>query len=118
LQDYANIGLKKATTINPDHLQSEDLGAFEETEVTAKQNWAYVQAKDANLDEGRIFFEENDTVSTTAHVSRIVEAAHLGHWVLVCPIAFPHYFGKLVEKLDHMRSAGQISASFRLMMDL
>lgn len=71
--------------------------------MLAKQNWAFIQQKDANIDEGKIFFDENPDTKNTPHLPRIVEAAIKGHWVLICPLGFPQYLPKLNEKLDHMR---------------
>lgn len=77
-----------------------------------------VKAKEIHVDEGKIFYADGEELKSNAHVNRIVEAANQGNWVLVCPISFPQYMPKLFEKLDHMRSAGQINKKFRLFIDL
>lgn len=87
-------------------------------EPLAKHNWLTVKAKEIQLEEGKIFFADGEELRSNTHVNRIIEAANVGSWVLVCPINFPQYRQKLFEKLDHMRQAGQINKNFRLYFDL
>jgi len=75
------------------------------------------------LDEGKIFFNESEKQIQQAgpsnpHIQQIIEAATEGNWVLLCPVMFPHFFSKLLEKLGHMSSQGQINPNFRLLVDL
>jgi hypothetical protein len=47
-----------------------------------------------------------------------LEAAELGHWVLVCPIVFPQFLAKLNDKFEELKEAGQMNSNFRLIVDL
>jgi hypothetical protein len=43
--------------------------------------------KDVNIDEGKILFE--DEPNSVPHINRVLDAAQQGHWVMICPLAFP-----------------------------
>jgi hypothetical protein len=63
--------------------------AVDDTEVIPKQLWMQSMARDVNLDEGKIFFKDSSkdqTASGSPHLQQIVQAAHEGSWVLVCPV--------------------------------
>jgi len=57
--------------------------------VLAKQNWALLKTRNANLDEGSITHEVNVNHKEESPVEKILNCARLGEWALICPVAFP-----------------------------
>ena len=51
------------------------------------------------MDEGAIVHEINLLQAEDSPVSKIIECAKNGTWVVICPIQFPQYFMKLGDRL-------------------
>ena len=48
-------------------------------------------------------------------LNKILDAARTGKWVLVCPIVFPQYLPRVVEKLHEVGM--KVHTDFRLIID-
>lgn len=78
-----------------------------------------LKARQANLDEGSLIASLSHSASQVTEaeqIEQILECARNGSWVLVCPVQFPQYMGKLKDKLREQ--ADNLSDDFRLIFDL
>lgn len=122
LLDYATVRQEINSQVDPRSVIEQSIIRVDGNEVIPKQLWMQSRAKDVNLDEGRIFYADEAGAEIAdqknPHLQQICEAAREGSWVLIVPVQFPHYFPRLIERLQEMKAEGQIHGGFRLLVDL
>ena len=69
------------------------------------------------MDEGAIVQEINLLQAEDSPVSKIIECAKNGTWVVICPIQFPQYFMKLGDRLRELEDS-EVHRNFRIFFDL
>jgi hypothetical protein len=79
INDYAQIAVDSHNNVNASFTQKDEgekgQSLMIEGEPLPKMNWAQVRDKDANLDEGKVIFEDNYEKNDKVQVNRILEAA-------------------------------------------
>jgi len=83
------VKLAHTNSVNEVEFEDQRNQHIDLNEPIAKHNWLTVKAKEIHVDEGKIFFADGEELKANTHVNRIIDAANVGSWVLVCPINFP-----------------------------
>lgn len=105
LLDYATVRHEIRSKIDRRAAAEAAIVRIDEKEVIPKQLWMQSRSKDVNLDEGRIFYADESATNDqkNPHMQQILEAAREGSWVMLVPVQFPHYFARLLERLEEMK---------------